>query len=358
MANKIPELLRKADGSPITTREEWERERPRIRETMCREEYGFLPPPPDSVTAKTEDYPAFVLAGKAAAQAIDLKIQVGDRSFTLPVKGIVPKTDKPPMAFLFLSFGADNYFTSLVPMEEIIDRGFAVFVVNYGDLSTDDDDFSNGVCALFPNLDRQNDSTACGKLGLWAWTLSRVMDYLQTREDIDRNNIAVVGHSRLGKTALLAAAMDERFAFAVPVNSGAGGAAIFHGKVGEHIEHSIGNTHFWYCGNFRGYVGKDNELPFDQHFLLGLIAPRKLYVCSAQADQWADPAAELLGCRLVSPVYELYGEKGFEGPEGDPELNRAYHGGSVGYHVRPGEHYFGRFDWLQIMDFMDRHRNS
>lgn len=184
-----------------------------------------------------------------------------------------------------------------------------------------------------------------------------MLDVLLEDERIDEKRIAVMGHSRLGKTALAAGAFDSRFSLTVSCQSGAGGAALFRGKSGEQIENLYGKgSRLWFDGNFFEFLGKIEELPFDQHFLLALMAPRHLYVCSATEDAWADPPSEYLGCAAADPAWKCLGYKGFVGKDGYPEAGEAFHEGEIGYHLRKGTHYLSREDWKLIIEYRKRHQ--
>ena len=185
-----------------------------------------------------------------------------------------------------------------------------------------------------------------GAVGCWAWGLSRVMDYLCLDQDVDAGKIALIGHSRLGKVALWAGAQDERFAMVIANNSGCGGAALASRKFGERVaDVNAANPH-WFCHNFRQFDNREDALPMDQHELIALVAPRPVYVGSAQLDSPADPMGEFLAARHASPVYEFLGCTGLPGaalPSVDVPLM-----GTVGYHLRKGRHALTSFDWNAV----------
>jgi hypothetical protein len=180
----------------------------------------------------------------------------------------------------------------------------------------------------------------------------RMMDCAQQCDELDPEKGIVCGHSRLGKTELLTAALDERFAIGYSNNSGCSGAGLARGKTpgSESVERICFNFPYWFCPNYLEYTKDVEAMPFHQHFLLASIAPRCVMVGSATLDAWADPVSEQLCCAAAAEAFEggFVCDRLAQPDECFPE-------GKVGYHLRTGTHYFCRQDWQRVMDFARRH---
>lgn len=352
---ELPKLLEFEDGSPVTSVEDWHRRREEILDLLCEEEYGLRPLDPLSVSVMTNKIDENAYAGKVLEQHLMLSAELENGIFSFPLKIFIPKLIENPMPIVYIAFRPDVP-DKYLPIEEITDGGFAVATFCHNHVAVDEEDhFVGGLAGLLKKGDKRagNDT---GKLMMWAWAASRVVDYLETRDDIDHKNIAVMGHSRLGKTALIAAAYDERFIFAFPNNSGCSGDAITRGKEGERVEDITNRFPFWFCPNYKKYAGREEQMPFDQHFLVAAIAPR--FVCAGAAikDIWADPNSQYLSYVVADEVYKLLGKAGFVHPNRLPEIGDIFHEGSLGFHMRSGGHFHSRYDWLCFMDFMKEHR--
>jgi len=181
------------------------------------------------------------------------------------------------------------------------------------------------------------------------------MDYAQTLDELDSSKICVIGHSRLGKTALLAGALDERFFCTVSNNSGCSGAALSREKGGESIRDILNRFPFWFCKNYEKYADNESALPFDQHFLIAANIPHRVYIASAQEDAWACPENEYLAAAEASQYYEKHTGSGLVHPHRMASVGECFHEGVIAYHLRSGGHYLGREDWKYFIKYLKMH---
>ena len=387
----LPDPLLMSDSTKITNIQGWKtRRRPEVLEMFRTQVYGCAPiNQPEGITFKVFDHERRALGGLATRKQVAVNFTGRQDGPGMDILIYLPNDKKKPIpTFVILNFGGNHTIhadpaiklsgswmrpgsgivnnlatadsrgkaSSRFPVEEILKRGYGLATIYYGDIDPDfHDGFKNGVHAAFDKLQGgKRVSDAWGSIGAWAWGLSRAMDYFETDTDIDHKLIIVLGHSRLGKTALWAGAKDERFAIVISNNSGCGGAALSRRKFGETVERINTSFPHWFCENFKKYNGKEEDLPVDQHMLIALIAPRPVYVTSADEDLWADPKGEFLACKHADAVYRLLGVEGLEA-DGMPGLDRPIKTGKIGYHVRSGGHNLTVFDWQQFMDFADKH---
>lgn len=326
-------------------------QREAMLEILQEEVYGYMPPKPDSVTWEIqEDYAKCFCANKASFSKVTITSEIQGEKFAFPVSCVIPKAEGKHPFFVHINFRPDVP-DRYQPTEELVDHGYAVLSFCYHDVTRDNDDMTDGLAGILYK-DGTRKANATGKIAMWAWAAQRVMDYAQTLDNLDMSKSIVCGHSRLGKTALFAAATDERFQYAYSNDSGCAGAAITRDKQGETVADICNKFSYWFCENYKKYIGNEHEMPFDQHYLIASIAPRYVCVGSAVEDLWADPLSEMLGCVAASTAYEKQGLKGFIGEDRLPEVGDMFFEGNIGYHMRGGTHYFSREDWLKLMEFV------
>ena len=321
---------------------------------LLQEEYGTIPAAPYEVVATVKKIDRKFCAGKAELQTLRLHCQAEWGEFSFPAYYVRPlNPEKPVPCFVHINF-RDLVPDKYQPTEELVDEGYAVLTFCYQDVSSDDGDFTNGLAGVvYPGGVRTEEQ--CGKIGLWAWAACAVLRYALTLPELDSEKISVVGHSRLGKTALLAGALEERFYCAFSNDSGCSGAALARGTTGETIADIMRRFPYWFCERYGRYINREEELPFDQHYLLAANLPHRVYVASARGDAWACPEWEYLSCVAASPYYEQRGRMGFVHPERMPLVGECLHEGHIGYHIRDGLHYLSREDWRYYIQYLKKH---
>ncbi len=383
----LPEVLKTATGKTIRNKKDWESlRRPEILEIFSREVFGRTPQQALPVTYTLISENKTALGGKATRKEIKACFS-SSGEHCVSILMYVPNTPRPAPVFLGLNFegnhevyadtgiqlntrwmrrtdirGVVNHqateasrgqLYSRWQVETLIERGYGLVTVYQGDFELDRRDRSGdkGIRQLFPVTGAGDE---WGSIALWAWGLSRVMDYLETDPRVDAEKVALVGHSRLGKTAIWAGAQDQRFAMVISNNSGEGGSSLSRRNYGETIADLNRAVPYWFCPNYKKYNDKADDLPVDAHLLLALIAPRPLYVASATLDTWCDPKGEYLAAYEAGPAYALYGRKGLATADMPPP-DTPVGTGALGYHLRTGDHDITAYDWENYLNFADRH---
>lgn len=375
-----PDLLHPGEGKA-----EWELRRKAMVDTIAKIEYGCRPEMAYTVSWILLSRKA-VLDGKADRLITDITVTTQLGSYTFPLYTFLPKRDeKVPATVLICSqsrvlgpqkmpegvkmedlprifekmniimdgpmdMGGPRRALDMAldmdnghwPVPMMMERGHAVSGFYATEAQPNDGSFAEGLSAIFGTTSDRKEHE-WGVLAIWSFAACCVMDYLLTLPEIDGTAIGVTGHSRCGKAALWAGVTDERFAWVMPNNSGCCGAALLRGKHGENMASINLLMPYWFAPAFGKFVGCERELPFDQHTVLALVAPRILHVASGSTDFWADPAGEHHSTVLASQVYELYGNPAM--PESFPEVNTPVEAGAVGYHLRQGPHLLTEYDW-------------
>lgn len=384
----LPDPLRMLSGAPVKSAREWRnKRRPELKQLFQDYMYGTLPAKPDHLEFKTEMvHPDFldglgtlrivsVECGRKDPTRIRLMVVTPNR-----IKGRVPAflamnfcgnhtvSDDPRIplteGWLYKNCAGcvDNHATAASrgsqkqdwPIAEILNRGYAFATFCSTDIDSDRGDVSDGVRAREDRAaGRPVEAANRGTVAAWAWGFHRCMDYLVTDQRIDGKRIAAVGHSRNGKTALLAAAFDERIALAIPHQAGCGGSAPSRGKVGESVQRINTSFPHWFNARFKQFNTQPERLPFDQHCLLALVAPRPVLFSNAQEDQWANPSGQFDILKAAEPVYRLLNAGGLDAAT--LPTNGVLIRSQLGYYIRPGKHSMHTEDWAVFLDFTDAH---
>ena len=368
----LPELLVTAEGKTVETAEEWRNiRRPQILSLFSNLIYGRVPKPESPVKTefkviKTD--PKF-MGGRATRKDVRISFSSNKGKAEMLVLVFVPnKAAKPAPAFMKHSFNdtksrdfdVHSMWPGLLrngwPLGKFFDRGYAFVAVYQQDLVGHNEvEFLKRIHPLFYKKGQSFPKAhEWGVLSAVAWGAMRAMDYLETDEDVDHERVAIMGHSKMGKATLWTAAQDERFALAISAQSGCAGAALWRRRSGETLEKMVTRFPYWLCRNAWKFVGREDDLPIDQHMLLACIAPRPVYVHSGVEDTWADGRGEYLSAYHASEVYRLLGKKGLSS-ESSPPVGEAIIESDVGYHIRKGGHSIEMYDWERFLDFADYH---
>ncbi len=339
---------RKFFAGPTPPKETWQ-------DLFMHEEYGVRP--------KECDRPLRyeVIEEKTYENAVGRRVRMYYNALPMEFHLWAPKSASAPVKCFVLPLHPSAYIKKSIwekpeniadycPIKEVTKRGFAVAILLCGDVA--EDRKGGEYTGIFKEMNCVRTGESWGVLSAWAWATSKVADYLTLDERIDASRLAVIGHSRGGKTALLAGVSDKRFYLSVSSCSGNSGAALSRGNRGETVEKITSVFPYWFCENYNKYARKEALLPFDQHLLLALLAPRKCYVISATLDAWADPAGELASAKLASRYYEEAGVKGLIVPE-KIECDRLYGEGNIAYHRHRGVHELNPLDWKLVMDYFE-----
>jgi hypothetical protein len=239
-------------------------------------------------------------------------------------------------------------------IEASIDRGYAVATFYAGDIDPDKVDDVEGIHRFyFKPGQTEPGQHDWGTIAAWAWGLHRAVDYLASDRDLDPRRIAVTGHSRMGKTALLAGALDERIALVIPHQAGCGGTAPSRHDVGETVSQINKGFPHWFCREFKSFNAQVDRLPFDQHALVALCAPRPVLLTNAVLDTHADPLGQFRVLQAADPVYRFVGVDGLAA-DAAAESGR-FIDSRLGYFLREGEHSITPEDWKVFLDFADKH---
>ena len=363
----VPELMVTFGGEKVLTVAQWESVRaPELLKTFTLEEYGKRPVErPPALAFEKVGPDRVMMDGKAVRKRIRVMYagSHGGGSFVFTV--FIPLQERPVPAFVLIcNRNPDenidperNVKSGFWPAEEIVARGYAAIAFWNGDIAPDRNTGNTmGVFACFEDVAGRRSHTGWGTLSAWAWGASRVMDWIETEPLLDAKHVAVVGHSRGGKTALVAGVYDKRFAMACSNDSGCSGSKLNHIDLpkSESVAVIMRSFPYWFTPSYTFRVNAERAWNVDQHEFIALMAPRLVCIASATQDTWAGPEGEYWSGVLASPAWELYGKKGLVA-DGFPLPERPLQEGCISYHLRTGKHNLTPYDWSCYMDFADRH---
>lgn len=362
-AYTLPDPLLCENGEKVTTVEEWEKHRrPELLNLVTTYMYGKAPVLNHPLQWRVDSIDKSYRFAKGKNQPQYTRkivtIYLTEKKASGPLfhaEIITPNSVSSPVP-AFMMFGGNKLAKGFGATKKILDRGYGVAVLNTTEGVPDGmDAFKRGAIPAYyaeGQTYRLPDQWGC--LAAWAWEASRLLDYLQADESIDASKVAILGHSRMGKAALWTAAQDERFAMSIPVNSGCGGGALSRRMIGETLWAMNDRFPYWTCDNFQQFNMRESYLPFDQHSVISLVAPRPVYLATGKDDSWADPLGEFLAGKAAEPVYALYGLPGI-GCDKQPAVDVAMNKGYIAYHIRTGGHAILDFDWDKFLDYADRY---
>jgi hypothetical protein len=381
----LPDPLVFNDGKPVLSVTDWtKRRRPEILKLFEANMYGRSPRPPRSSNYEVYDVDRNALKGKAVRKQVTIYFSPKKDGPKADLLIYIPAgARKPVPVILSLNFfgnqsAAADPAIKLATLwnpkthekqpapeqsrgraqdetERILARGYAFATICYSDIEPDfKGGYAYGIRPLFFKPGQTEPAPDdWGAIGAWSYGLSRAMDYFEKDRDVDARRVALLGHSRLGKTVLWAGALDQRFAMVISSCSGEGGASLARRNYGETISNLTGAFPYWFCENFKKYAGHADQLPVDMHELIALIAPRPVYITGGETDLWGDPKGEFLACVAAGPVYRLLGAQDLGTDQMPPLDHPIMH--TIAYHIHTGGHAVTPFDWEQFLTFADAH---
>ena len=380
----LPDPFVLNNGQLVRTPADWnKRRRAEIIELFATNVYGHNPAPPKKINYEIFDTDRNALNGKAIRKQVTIYFSERKDGPKEDVLVYIPKgAPKPPPVFLMLSFAGNQTAAAdpaiklgtswnprtrekqLAPETSrgsaqdasklVLSRGYAFATINYADIEADfKGGYTSGLRPLFFKPQQTEPAPGeWGAIGAWSYGLSRAMDYFEKEREIDAKRVAIIGHSRLGKTVLWTGAIDSRFAMVISSCSGEGGASLSRRDYGERIRNLVTNFPYWFTSTYQRYADKEDQLPVDMHELIALIAPRPVYITGGETDRWADPKGEFLACVAAGPVYRLLGGEDL-GTDEMPALDQPIMK-SLAFHIHTGGHAITPFDWEQFLNFADR----
>jgi hypothetical protein len=387
----LPSPFLQMDGTEIKTQEDWyTKRRPELKKLFQHYVYGYLPEV-GGINSSNKSVTKEVLDGKASLLQVDIRIKALSRKApSIHLAVFIPNhVEGPAPVFLGINkcgnqtvisdpnirtqshewihqtCGEDpeairGTKTDYWNVEYLIDRGYAFATFQVADIDPDRNNFRDGIHPWMRGYSMEDPDSNWGTIAAWAWGFHRAIDYLETVKTIHPEKIAIIGHSRRGKTALFAAAMDERVALVVPHQSGTGGMALSRNNDQESVERITRVFPHWFNEQFKKFGdGKETRLPVDQHLLTALVAPRPLLDTAGLKDTWANFESAHRNQQAASKVYEFLGVKGIVGSgilQNDDAINSETAGRLLQFRL-DSKHTLTKAYWRAILDFADLHLN-
>lgn len=324
--DELPNPFLMSDGSLVKTREDWARRRNELQKLILAYEYGSIPPA--GQVKATEEGSEENAQTHAVVNRMTLHVGPDGK---VPVQLVltIPAGGGPFPVIVSGDLGWGRVKDDIVA--NVVGRHYILAEFNRTDVAPDKSDRSTGIYPLYPDHD-------CGALAAWAWGFGRTIDYLVTRNEVDAKRIIVTGHSRGGKAALLAGALDERVSLTVPNGSGAGGAGCYRVQAphSEDLKAIVTRFPYWFQPEFNQFIDHVNQLPFDQHELKALVAPRALLTTDSLDDIWANSIGTQESFLASKEVFNFLSAPG-----------------KTGMHFRHGPHAQTGEDWQALLDFAD-----
>lgn len=363
----LPDPLVLQDGRPVRDAATWlQLRRPELLKLYETDIYGRVPESAPKVAWEVAATEPDALDGTALRKEVVGHVGGKPDGPALQVHLYLPTKAAGPVPVLLhilffgdppaISAGPARRFNEIGPVADILAHGYGYATFRYTEVQPDAANTTQaGVIglALAPGLAKPA-ADEWGTLSAWAWAASRVLDYLESDAAVDARRVALIGHSRLGKTVLWAGARDPRFALVFSSCSGEMGAALARRDFGETVDDMAANYGYQFAGNFQKYPGHWSDMPVDAHMLIALNAPHPVFITGGTQDLWADPRGEFLAEVAAGPVYRLLGKQDLGVSDGPP-LDTPLITGDLGFHYHTGGHTITAADWNAFLAFADRH---
>ena len=354
----LPDPLVMQDGRRVRDAKTWTERRREIIRAYERDIYGRIPARTPGVKWQVAETDSAAHNGAAVRKRIVGRIGTAANAPEMTLVLHTPaRSTRPVPLILLLNFGGGG---KPVPQDppvaaDILARGWGYATIIYQEIQPDRiNTFDQGVIGVTLAGEKQPAADEWGAISAWAWGVSRVLDYLATDASVDAKQVALFGHSRLGKTALWASALDDRVAAVYSSCSGEMGAALARRDWGETVDDMVQNFPYWFAANFQQWAGRWSEMPVDAHMLIALSAPRPVFVTGGTADQWADPVGMFQALAAAGPVYRLLGKKDV-GATALPPLDTPLVNGDLGWHYHTGPHSATPADWSAFLEFFAKY---